>query len=116
MIAQPFGQWAFIHPSSIEPDLLDRAPGLRPSGVFVLPPEFNETLQASGVLRRVNARFGTLLDFYEEEDVSSAEALVFLSGALEELFVGQHLQALVNELTSFLIESARSERCLTFRL
>jgi len=114
--AQPFGQWAFVHPCAIEPDLLDRVPGLRPSGVFVLPPEFDETLQASGILGRVNARFGTLLDFYEEEDVSSAETLVFLSGALEELFIGQRLQTLVGDLASFLLESARHEQCLTFRL
>lgn len=116
MSTEPFGQWAFVYDCSVEPDLLDRVPGLRPSNVFVLPPEFTRSLQATGFLDRVNRRFNTLIDFYEEEDVSSAALLCFLAGGLNECFQGHEMEGLVGDLAGFILECAASGLCLTFRL
>ncbi len=115
-MTEPYGQWTWVHPCDIEPDLASKQPGAHADGSIVLPPSFARRLQAVGLLDRVNTRFGTLLDFYEEEDIRSRAVLLFLAGALEESFRGHEIEVHVAAVVDLLVESAESGACVTFRL
>jgi hypothetical protein len=111
-----YGQWAWIHHCDEELDYSRKGPGLITDSQFCLPPAFAARLGSTSLLDRVNHRFGILLDWYEEEDVSSVVALGFIAGALQQCFRGHELEQLVDELASFILAAAESGRCLTFRL
>jgi hypothetical protein len=115
-VTEPYGQWAWVHDCSAEPDLASKQPGLHADGSIALPPSFARHLQALGLIERVNRRFGTLLDFYEEEDVEAPAVLLFLAGALQEAFRGHEIETHVATLVDLLVRSAEVGRCLTFRL
>jgi hypothetical protein len=113
---QPYGQWAWVHQCDVEPDLMAKSPGEHEGGAFALPPGFAARLQSTGLLGRVNRRFGTLLDFYEEEDIASPAVLYFIAGCLQESFIGHELHSLVGELVGVILNAADAHSCLTFRL
>ena len=115
-MTEPYGQWAWIHPCEIEPDLASKYPGPHADGSIALPPSFARRLQAVGLLDRVNVRFGTLLDFYEEEDIDSPAVLLFLAGALQESFRGHEIHEHIAAAVDLLVRSAEAGTCLTFRL
>jgi hypothetical protein len=81
-----------------------------------LPPGFSARLSASGLLDRVNRRFGTMLDLYEEEDVASPIVLSFIAGQLGPVFADRADEGVASELTGVLVAAAQEGQCLTFRL
>ncbi len=58
-----YGQGAFE-------DIVEKKPGLVKEGIFYLPPSMLSLLWRDGILYEVNSKLGTLLDAYEEEDIS----------------------------------------------
>jgi hypothetical protein len=72
-------------------------------------------LHESGLLLIINDRFGTLLDFYEEEEIESANVIFYIADSLDELFNCHEINILVEELISMLLLAVKNGRCLTFR-
>lgn len=116
MTTEPYGEWAWVHHCEIEPDLSQKFDLPAGDSAIALPPGFTARLAATGLLSRVNHQFGTLLDFYEEEDIGDPRILCFVAGSLAECFHGHELQARVQDLISFLLTAASSGQCVTFRL
>ena len=110
------GRWSWIYTCGEEPEYSKRTPGRHAPGCFCLPPAFGDRTFQTGLLRKVNIEFGTLLDYFEEEDIRWPEALRFVAESVEEAFVGHDLEPLVREVAAFLRDSADAGRCVTFWL
>lgn len=110
-----YGEWGWIHLREQEPVLTAKWAGLHGDGVVCLPPEFMRQLNSTRLLDRMNRRFDTCLDRFEEEDISSPAAVCFFAGSVEESFRGHELQGLADQLVTLLLEAAASGRCVTFR-
>lgn len=113
-----YGEWLWIHDVNVDAPLTHQVAGRTVDGFAVcLPPEFTSELRRSGLTDRVNRRCGTLLDWYEEEDIADAETLAFIAGFVDAAFpVQSDLRWLADDLVAFLMARVRSRGALTFRL
>lgn len=107
MTGEGYGRWSWIYECGHEPDLAAKSPGRVGEHCVCLPPEFIDRVGQVDLLRRVNVRFGTLLDHFEEEDVDSPECPAFIAGSLETAFRDHEIESTVGELVEFLVDSAR---------
>ena len=111
-----YGRWCWFYACGHEPDFSNKTPGRHGSMAFCLPPVFGLLASRADIWTKANNMFGTLLDAFEEEDISSPEALTFLADAIESSFEGHDLQELTQQLGGFLREAANAGRCVTFWL
>jgi len=113
-----YGEWLWIHDVDADPPLEAKAAGRVADGSAVcLPPAFASELKRIRMVDRVNRRCGTLLDWYEEEDVTSADALGFIAGFIDAAFPAMSdSRSLADDVVEFLMSRARAQRALTFRL
>jgi hypothetical protein len=85
---------------------------------FVLPPDFVALTDRLEIWETVNQQFGTMLDIFEDEQISDSLVLFAIADLVGSVSVeGQpHLGELAQSLAQFLSASAEQEQCVEFWL
>jgi hypothetical protein len=119
MIGEPWsGHWGWVCLSGTEGlghGQFEKSAGLIGSAVFGLPPEFVAESDRLNVWATVNGERGTMLDIFEDDELSEPSDLFAVAGALRSANWADG-RDLADRLAGFIETAAQSNQSLEFWL
>ena len=109
------GHWAWVHQVDTNLERIEQA-GAIDNQLFGLPPRFMAASDRLGVWAKISQDCDTLLDTYEDDEISDPSTLRGAAAIIEAEFINSEFETLSNELAQFLRHSADASVALEFCL